>query len=220
MDRKTVLGGAAVALLTAVAFFSPGSSLGTALPLCWSPAASLPGTFPIGSSPGTTWASRPRGREAAPPPLARSRGAKPDEEAIEPSMSHPNLLGDRPCCRLEAGQGGERDDGEQGGGAGQARRGGRDGGEARAGGRAQAGDGLLGTAPLSKGTGGLLWRHPAPQAALPQRLLAEKRPAIHGHVLSAPMHERALAVYPRRRVLQSAAAHGEVCSQESSFMIE
>ena len=31
MDRKTVLGGAAVALLTAVAFFSPGSSLGTAL---------------------------------------------------------------------------------------------------------------------------------------------------------------------------------------------
>jgi len=59
MDRKTVLGGAAVALLTAVAFFSPGSS------------------------PGTTWASRPRGREAAPPPLARSRGSKPDKEASE-----------------------------------------------------------------------------------------------------------------------------------------
>ena len=135
MDRKTLLGGAAVALLTAVAFFNPGSSLGTALPLlepCRDPSRNLP----LGSSPGTTWASRPRGREAAPPPLARSRGAKPDEEAIEPSMSHPNLLGDRPCCRLDAGQGGERDVGEQGGGAGQARRGGRDGGEARAGGRA------------------------------------------------------------------------------------
>jgi len=81
MDRKTLLGGAAVALLTAVAFFSPGARPSAPPCPCWSPCRDPSRNLPIGSSPGTTWASRPKGREAAPPPLARSRGAKPDEEA-------------------------------------------------------------------------------------------------------------------------------------------
>ena len=97
MDRKTLLGGAAVALLTAVAFFNPGSSLGTALPLlepCRDPSRNLPhrlvARHHLGLAP-----QGPRGGASSARSLARREAGRGGDrtfyEPPEPSRRPPVL---------------------------------------------------------------------------------------------------------------------------------